>query len=165
MKITFGIADTGWAELQGEMTKFAKSVQHRMPKRRPKQPKKMAQPKRPLTNADAGRLVRKAAEFLDDTNWGRSSLHSTMTYQAETNTYIQEDTYCVAGALNRTFCGNPELTRDRVEQIPLLKLTYNLLDEFFDAPIERWNDVVALDKDEVIQKLHKFADEHDPKRI
>lgn len=104
------------------------------------------------TPADAGRLVRKAAEIIDDSGWAIGSLQSGTSF-------------CISGALNKAYCGNPLLNRDRIKNIPLLDLSHKMLDQFFGMNIELWNDVVADTKENVIRYLNKFADEHDPQRV
>lgn len=125
------------------------------------------------TEADAGRLVRRAVEILEDRGRVRRMLVM--------GRHDKPEAFCTAGAINYAYCGNGALTRSRIQNIPLLRLTYKLLDEFL-APfhpvgsniyedegktyvwrIEHFNDKTT-DNEEVLRILNKFADEHDPKK-
>lgn len=127
--------------------------------------------KKKPTEADAGRLARKAAEILEDRGVAQGALVKTQRRHGK----VVEETFCTAGALNFAYCGNANLTRSRIENIPLLKLTYSLVDALVqdisaDIPIprrpktlEQYNDLATNDED-VIRILHKVADNYDPKK-
>lgn len=163
------------------------------------------------TPADAGRLVRKTSEVIDKAGWvqgtlegvklsrkftvgldfafcGEDSLFEDLADGFNTEFVKQTTGYCIAGGLNYTYCGNAVLTRNRIDKIPLLKLTYELLDEFLKefylaeiSPreaaviaeavisnfqyIEGFNDRIAKDKAQVLTYLHKFADLYDPQKV
>ena len=123
----------------------------------------------------SGRLVRKAAEIMKDKGYTTGTLHDT-------------DGYCIRGAVNYAWCGNPRITSNGDYEL----FTYTIgqpipqrrnpeviqaLIDFRDflakndfaqqpgcaASVESFNDTIR-DKDEVIRWMHKFADEVDPQR-
>jgi hypothetical protein len=99
------------------------------------------------TKRDAGRLMRKAAEVLNDKtwvkNWGK----------------VEGGTMCLLSALNYTLCGN-----NTPKRTPMLaQQTGNLFCHWMGIDsIPLWNDAKDRTKEEVILNMRKFADEYDP---
>lgn len=97
---------------------------------------------------DAGRLARKSAEVLVDRPWTQGTLGDT------------ENGMCILGAMNFTYCGNA-----RPKIFPrLVQVADILFAEWSDTlGMPSFNDALGRTKEEVIETLHKFADEYDPK--
>jgi hypothetical protein len=99
------------------------------------------------TKRDAGRLMRKAAEVLNDKtwvkNWGK----------------VEDGTMCLLSALNYTLCGN-----NTPKRTPMLAQQTNLLfcEWLGISSIPPWNDAKDQTKEGVILNMRKFADEYDP---
>lgn len=144
--------------------------------------------KKKWTKADSGRLMRKAAEVMQDKGYCNGSLQGL------------DGRMCVRGAVNYTYCGNAQVTgsgayADRLDDlikmeeqtrshnkkirkgmvsvIEHLKASlrrnepiYQTLEdfrEFLGDSVESFND--SHKGDEVIGMMRKFADEVDPQRV
>lgn len=122
------------------------------------------------TPADAGRLARRAAEYLEVHEWTQGGLemplYTVVQFASGAKRLKRGEVngVCLSGALNKTYCGNAHLPRSRVAKIPLLNLTHELFDQFLGVRLEAWNDQAGRTRAEVLQQLRKFADEHDPQR-
>lgn len=104
--------------------------------------------KKVATDRNAGRLMRKAANVLEDKRWTRGT-------QVD-----QTGAMCILGALHYALCGNPKPRNDNA----LVIKTNVLFTKWHGKPIPVYNDDVARNKDEIVQIMRKFADEFDPQR-
>jgi|SRR5882757_8183673 len=109
-----------------------------------RQQKKMRQELR-IKDRDAGRLMRRAAEVLNDKDWTRGKLVGP------------DGSMCMIGVLNYTICGNPHPR----ESIALVNQTQRLFQKWHGMSIISFNDDLKRTKEEALEIMSKFADEFD----
>lgn len=104
-------------------------------------------PKQTLAS-EAGRVVRRAAKFIEKYGWIQYSSGS------------REQGFCITGAL---YASVPQLYRENLVTPAFLEFN-NWLSEVEGKPfsVPGWNDTTGRTKEEVLTYLHKFADEFDP---
>lgn len=113
----------------------------------------MARHPKPTIEANAGRLVRKAADVLEDRDWVRGMLGTA------------DGGMCFVGAVQFTATGNPvRHNQDTGTAVHLFGFWLQENGFCQNDSAMWWNDKDAVDKAEVLQVMRKFADEKDPQR-
>src|SRR5258706_912892 len=95
---------------------------------------------------DAGRLMRQAAKVLEDREWLQGTLQSG-------------NAFCMRGAIYFALCGNSS------PRFPhrLATVTEILFSKWVETPsVMGFNDHIGRTKEEVLETMYKFAEEHDP---
>lgn len=121
---------------------------------------------KPTELENAGRTIRQAARIIEDKGWRRGT------------TGDDETGMCARGAIARVLIGSQSgysTTIQRVEELFGRFLGYHFdKDEYFVVqmadgtpyvPVTIWNDRDERTQEEVLQWMHKFADEADPQLV
>lgn len=115
--------------------------------------------RKPSVEENAGRLVRKAADVLQDRTWVQGEFGDA------------DKGMCAVTSIHFTATGDSKNAARGDHQPKLVKdtlVTFAIwLNEagFIVTPsIPAWNDASGRTKDEVLQVMRKFADEVDPQR-
>jgi hypothetical protein len=116
--------------------------------------------RKPSVEENAGRLVRKAADVLQDRTWVQGEYGDA------------DKGMCAVTSIFFTATGRSENAVKYETHPSLVKQTIRTFGNWLEAAgftswgsVPAWNDAPGRTKDEVLQIMRKFADEVDPQRL